>query len=183
MRSRTKFILLSSSTVIFAGGLLLVDGCLSTPRDSSSPETVIRLVDENGSPLGGIEVARNWYDSDRNKEGSDSRITDQNGISQFAKIPASVGLFTGFWRKTYLSLGMCGPGSGTHTTIYVRYHGPCKVVPTSKPLHPAGRSYQDPDGVWFYTSTDSQSNTMANLTFPHKTKNIDYALSSSPHGP
>jgi hypothetical protein len=164
---------------VFAGGLLLVGGCLSIPRDFSSPQTVIRLVDQNGSPLGGIEVGRNWYDSDCNKEGSDSKMTDQNGISQFAKVPASVGLFTGSWRKTYLSLGMCGPGSGTCTTAYVRCHGLCKVVPLNKPLHPAGQSYQDSDGVWFHTSTDSQSNTMANLTFPHKTKNIDYTLSST----
>ena len=74
---------------------------------------------------------------------------------------------------------MCGVGSGTHTSVYVRYHGQCKVVPKDKPLIPFGIAFRDPEGVQFNTSTDSQSNTMAWLSFPNETKNIDYTLSSS----
>ena len=181
MHSKTKFALLISGVLVFAAGLVCFRGVLSTPRDFSSPQTIIRLVDESGAPLSGIEVGRNWYDSDCNKEGSDKAVSDQAGISAFPKVPTSVGLFTGAWRKAYTRLGMCGSGSGTYTTIYVRYHGLCKVVPKGKPLHAVGLSYQDSDGVWFSTSADSQSNTLANLTFPQKARNIDYVLSSTAH--
>jgi hypothetical protein len=155
MRSKAKIVFSIVGPLILVLFLLFAIGVLSTPRDFSSPQVVIRLLDENGTPLGGIEVGRNWYDSDIGKDGSDQVMTDRAGIARFPKIPASVGLFTGAWRKAYMSLGMCGAGSGTSTSIYVRYHGLC---------------------------TDSQSNTMANLSFPRQTKNIDYALSSSVHG-
>ena len=131
--------------------------------------------------MSGIEVGRNWYDSDRNSEGAEKALSDQAGLSVFPKIPASVGLFTGAWRKAYSKLGMCASGSGTYTTIYVRYRGLCEVAPKDKPLHPVGQSTQDPDGVWFDASVDSQSNTMARLTFPQKAVSIEYVLSSRPH--
>lgn len=183
MRPKHKFILLITAVLVFGGALLLFGGILSAPRDFSSPQTVIRLVDDNGSPLSGIEVGRAWHDSDCNADGHDVILTDKTGVSVFPRVPASVGLFTGVLRKSCSVVMACGSGSGTYTTVYVRYHGQCKVVPKGKPLHPVGQSNQDPDGVWFYTSTDSQSNTVANLTFPPKAKNIDYVLSSSPHGP
>jgi len=178
MRTKVKFFSLISGLLVLVACLLCFGGVLSTPRDFSSPQTMIRLVDDSGSPLGGIEVGRNWYDSDCNKEGSETAVSDRAGISVFPKVPASVGLFTGAWRKAYSKLGMCGSGNGTYTTIYVRYHGLCEVVPRGKPLHPVGQSNQDPDGVWFNSSVDSQSNTMASLTFPHKTRSIKYVLSS-----
>lgn len=181
MRSKAKSGFLFSGGLILVGWLLFAVGILSVPRDFSSPQAVIRLVDENGSPLVGIEVGRHWYDSDRGMDGSDQVVSDPAGIARFPKVPASVGPFTGAWRKACSGLGMCGVGSGTYTTIYVRYQGLCSVVPKDKPLRKIGQSNQDPDGVWFYSSTDSQSNTMANLSFPHKMKNIDYALSSNVH--
>ena len=76
-------------------------------------------------------------------------------------------------------IATCGSGSGTQTVIFVRYHGFCKVVPMGKPPHPTGEANQDPDGVWFYSSADSQGNTTAHLTFPQKITNIDYVLLSS----
>jgi hypothetical protein len=176
MRSKAKIVMLVSALLLFAAGIVCL-GVLSTPRDFSSPHTIIRLIDESGSPLSGIEVGRNWYDTDCNMDGSEKAFTDQAGISEFPKVPATVGFFNGSWRKAYNSLGMCGGGSGTYTTIYIRYHGLCAVVPRGKPLHPVGHSDQDPDGVWFYTSVDSQSNTIASLTFPHNTRSIEYVLS------
>ena len=159
---------------------MLVGGFLSTPRDFSSPPTTIRVVDQSGASIRGVEVSRNWYDSDCSTEGGDKTLTDQTGTSQFSKVPASVGLFTGVWRKAYSRFGMCGSGSGTRTTIYVRYRGRYDVVPQGKPVHAVGQSYRNPDGVWFLSSTDSQSNTLVALTFPPRTKTIDYVLSSSP---
>jgi hypothetical protein len=179
MSARAKLILWSSTTLVLVGGLLLFGGCLSTPRDFSSPQATIRLVDESGSPVKGIEVGRSWYDSDRSTDGHDTAVSDQGGIAQFSKVSASVGLFTGTGRKVGSFFAICGSGSGTSTEIYVRYHGLCKVAPKGKTFHPVGQSNQDPDGVWFYTSTDSQGNTMANLTFPQKITNIDYVLMSS----
>jgi hypothetical protein len=180
MHPKAKFALLIPGVLVLVAGLMCFRGVLSTPRDFSSPQTVIRLVDESGSPVSGIEVGRNWYDGDCNKEGSDKAVSDQGGISAFPKVPASVGLFTGAWKKACGRLGMCGSGNGTYTTIYVRYHGFCEVAPKDKPLHPVGKSSQDPDGVWFHTSVDSQSNTMASLTFPQNTGSIEYVLSSRP---
>jgi hypothetical protein len=182
MRSKAKCMLLISSAVLLGGALLYVTGDLSTPRDFSSPQTTIRLVDENGAPLSGIEVERSWYDADLKAEGRDMALTDNSGSCRFSTVPANVGLLTGAWRKAYSSLGMCGSGSGTQTTVYVRYHGLAKVAPKGKPLHPVGGSNQDPDGVWFDASTDSQSNTLVTLTFPMKAKSIEYALSSGLHG-
>jgi hypothetical protein len=183
MRPKLKFILVISAVLVLGGLLLFFGGILSTPRNFSSPQTIIRLLDDSGSPLSGIEVGRAWYDGDRSEDGHDVVLTDKTGISVFSKVPASVGLCTGALRKTCSFAMLCGSGSGTYTTIYVRYHGRCKVVPKGKSLHPVGQSNQDSDGVWFYTSTDSQSNTMANLTFPKKAKSIDYVLSSSPQSP
>lgn len=180
MRARPKRMLLISVLALAGGSILFFVGILSAPRDYSSPQTVIRLVDENGSPVSGIEVSRAWYDSDRNADGHDAALTDKTGVCVFSKVSASVGLFTGSLRKTCGFFMPCGSGSGTYTTIYVRYHGQCKVVPKGKSLHPVGQSNQDSDGVWFYASHDSLSNTTANLTFPQKVKSIDYALVSSP---
>jgi len=180
MRSKPKLVLVITSVVVVTGSLLFVCGILSTPRDFSSPHASVRLLDENNSPLSGIEVGRHWYDSDCNKDGSETTVTDQAGVAIFSKIPARVGLFTGAGRKAVMSLGMCGAGSGAHTTIYVRYRGLCDVVPKGKQLNPSGRISRDTDGVWFDTSTDSLGNTMANLTFPQKIKTIDYVLSSRP---
>jgi hypothetical protein len=183
MRSKAKIVFLIVGSLILFFYVLFAIGVLSTPRDFSSPQAVIRLLDENGTPLAGIEVGRNWYDSDIGKDGNDQVMTDRAGIARFPKVPASVGLFTGAWRKAYMSLGMCGGSSGASTTIYVRYHGLCTVVPKDKPLRKKGQSsYQDADGIWFYASTDNHSNTMAHLDFPDQTKNIDYVLSSSLRG-
>jgi hypothetical protein len=182
MRISAKLILSGSSIVVLAGVLLFAGGCLSTPRDFASPPATIRVVDQSGVSISGLEVGRDWYDSDSGKDGHDDAVTDQTGSYQFSKIPASVGLFTGTWRKMYTSLGMCGSGSGTHTTIYVRYHGLYDVVPKGKTLHPAGMTYQDQDGVWFDVGVDSLSNTLVDLKFPDRTKTIDYELSSKPRG-
>ena len=182
MRSKAKIVFLTVGPVILVLCLLFAIGVLSTPRDVSTPQAIIRLIDENGTPLPGIEVGRNWYDSDIGKEGNDKVMTDGAGNARFLKVPANVGLFTGAWRKAFSGLGMCAAGSGTSTSIYVRYHGLCTVMPRDKPLRKMGQSNQDADGVWFYASTDSRSNTMANLSFPGQTKNIDYVLSSGVYG-
>jgi len=181
MHSSTKLIFLSSGLLVLAGGLLLIGGCLSTPRDYSAPVAVIRVANQNGEPMEGVEVSRRWYDSDCGNEGRERVYTDQSGTSQFSKVSANVGLFTGAWRKTYSHLGMCASGSGTQTTIFVRYRGRFDVEPQGKTLHPIGESQQDQDGVWFLVSIDSQSNTLVELSFPAKTKSINYAISSKRH--
>jgi hypothetical protein len=182
--SKPKIAVLIAGLFVLGGTMLLLfGGILSTPRDFSSPGTTIRLVDEKGYPMSGIEVGRAWYDGDLNVDGHDVGLTDKTGVCLFSKVPANVGLFTGTLRKTGSFFVPCGSGSGTYTTIYVRYHGIYKVVPKGKTLHSVGMSNQDPDGVWFDASTDALSNTLANLTFPMKAKTIDYILSASPNGP
>lgn len=178
MRSPAKFLLISFSGILIVGVLLFAGGYLSRPRDFSSPATTIKIIDESGAPVGNVEVGRNWYDSDCDREGSEAVKSDRTGTAQFSKVPANVGLFTGALRKTLTSFGLCGSGSGTWTRIYVRFAGRYEVMPKDKPLHPTGLTYQDPDGVTFYVSFDSNSNTMANLSFPAKTKVIDYVLLS-----
>jgi hypothetical protein len=178
MRLITKIGLLSSGTIILAGVLLFAGGGLSTPRDFASPSATVRIIDQSDAPISGLEVSRNWYDSDVGNEGSDRATADQSGSYIFPKIPASVGSFTGAWRKTYSLLGMCGAGSGTYSMITIRFHGRYEVLPRDKPLHPVGQSHQDPDGVWFISSLDSNSNTLVSLTFPSKSKSIDYVLSA-----
>ena len=178
MRLITKFGIMSGSTIVLAGVLLFAGGCLSTPRDFSSPAATVRVVDQSAAPITGLEVSRCWYDSDVGKDGRDSATPGQSGAYIFPKIPADVGLFTGAWRKTYSHLGMCGAGSGTYTTISIRFPGRYDVLPRDKPLHPVGQSHQDPDGVWFISDLDSNSNTLVSLTFPSKSKSIDYVLSA-----
>lgn len=180
MRSPHKILLVSFGFIAIAGGLLYAVGVLSTPRDFSSPPTSIRVVDQSGAPMSGLEVSRDWYDSDSGTDGRDKEVTDQTGSFHFAKVPASVGLFTGAWRKAYSHLGMCAEGSGTCTEIYVRFRGHYGVLPRDKPLHPVGQhgAQQDSDGVWFDSRLDSQSNTLVSLTFPSKAKSIDYVLSA-----
>ena len=182
MRTYTRFILLSPIAVVVAGGLLFVGGCLSTPRDFSSPPASIRVIDQSGAPMSGLEVGRNWCDSDVGTNGSDEAVTDGTGSFHFARVPAKVGLFTGVWEKTYSHLGMCAEGSGTYTELHVRFHGRYDVFPQGKPLHAVGRegAQQDSDGVWFSANLDSGSNTLVNLTFPPKAKIIDYVLSAKP---
>ena len=97
-------------------------------------------------------------------------------------MPASVGIFTGAWRKAYSFLGMCGSGSGTDTKIDVRFRGVYDVVPKGKTLHPVGQSHQDSDGIWFVADSDSNSNTMVSLSFPTNAKIIDYDLLAKHHG-
>ena len=181
MSLSAKVVLTGSSIVLFAGVLLFAGGCLSTPRDFASPPATVRVFDQRGVPITGLEVGRDWYDSDTGKEGHDKAVPDQTGSYQFSKIPASVGLFTGAWRKTYTSLGMCGSGSGTYTKIYVRYPGIYDVLPKGKTLRPVGLSHQDSDGVWFVADLDSNSNTIVELSFPSKAKISDYELSSKRH--
>src|SRR6476661_1265948 len=149
MRLPAKITVLSFAGLVLFTGLFLLGGCLSTPRDFSSPHTVIRVFEQSGAPIASVEVSRNWYDSDCGTEGSDKLVTDRTGAAEFAKVPADVGPFTGAWRKTYSHLGMCASGSGTRTTIYVRYHGRYDVTPQSGGLHRVGQSQQDSSGVWF----------------------------------
>lgn len=177
MRTRLLLSLLLVGALVLGAGVHFT-GVLSKPRGFSSPETSIRLLDEHGSPLANIEVDRNWYDSDLRKDGSSTIYTDDRGLAHFERVPARVGLLTGLGTRALGFLSPCGAGGGTRTTIYVHYHGSCVVVPKDKILHAEGRSSRDQDGVWFYTSTDSRSNTLANLTFPEKMAPIDYVLSS-----
>jgi hypothetical protein len=185
MRALPKFILLTLGALTLTCGLLFASFVFSTPRDFSSPQATIRLVDKEGSPLSGIEVGRHWYDSDLGSSDGDIVRTDVQGIAQFSKIPANVGIFTGSARKAFGWLGPCGGFScGTSTTIYVRYNGLCEVFPKDRSMHDAGwfahsPRYQDSEGVLFYSGTDSQSNTMANLEFPKNAKSIDYVLQST----
>lgn len=158
---------------MFAGGLL------SVPRDFSSPPSTIQITDQSGAPIDGVEVSRNWDDSDCDKMGSEMVKTDEAGNARFAKVPAKVGLFTGTLRKTSTCLGSCASGSGTATHIFVRYPGRYNVVPKDKTLRPMGHSFQDSDGVIFYVGTDSLSNTTVQLTFYKKIKDFSYVLVSS----
>jgi hypothetical protein len=159
---------------------MLAGGCLSIPRDFSSPPTSIRVFDQSGAPMSGIEVRRHWYDSDSLTDGSEVVATDQTGTAQFSKVSANVGLFTGAWRKTYSHLGMCGEGSGTSTGIDVRFHGLYDVGRNGKPSHRVG--HPDADGVWFTVSVDSLSNTVVSLEFPKRSKTIYDELSAKLHG-
>lgn len=178
MRSPAKIILAISSGIIAAGGVVLAVGVLSTPRNFSSPSATIKVVDENGAPISGVEVGRNWYDSDCGNEGSDQTMTDRAGVVQFSEVPAKIGFFTGTLTKMAGIFRPCGAGSGTATKIYVRYSGRYEVVPKDKPLHPTGRTFQDSDGVTFYMGMDSRSNTMANLAYSANIKAVDYVLRS-----
>jgi hypothetical protein len=182
MRLSAKLILSGSGIVILVGVLLFAGGCLSIPRDFASPPATIRIVDQSGVPILNLEVSRDWYDNDTDDTGDDDAVADQTGSYQFPKIPANVGLFTGTWRKMYTSLGICGSGSGTYTTINVRYHGLYDVVPKQKTLHQVGLSSQDQDGVWFDIGVDDHSNTLLELKFQKNAKIINYELSSKPHG-
>ena len=181
MRLATKLILVTSSVLVAAGGFLMFGGVLSAPRDFSSPSGSIQVVDQTGAPIDGVGVSRNWYDSDCGTEGSDQAVADQPGHFHFSKVPATVNLFTGAWRKTYSTLGMCGSGSGTYTKINVRFRGVYDVEPKGKTLHPVGKSHQDSDGVWFVADLDSSSNTMVSLSFPTNARMIDYELSAKHH--
>jgi hypothetical protein len=178
MRLLTKFIWFNSTIIIFAGGLLLTGGCLSSPRDFSSPATTIKIVNENGAPLSNVEVSRHWDDSDCDTSGSETNMTDLTGIAKFPKIPANVGLFTGAWRKTHDNLAPRGSASGTSTTIQIRLAGIYDVMPKDGQLHEiktAHDLYEDKDGVIFYTSADGM---MTAITFPEKSKLIDYVVSA-----
>ncbi len=177
MRLAIKYILVSSG-VLVVGGFLVLGGVLSIPRDYSTPSASIKIVDQSGAPIDGIEVSRYWYDSDCGTEGCDRAAADQPGHFQFSKVPANVGIFTGAWRKAYSFLGMCGSGSGTATKIDVRFRGVYDVVPKGKTLHRVGQSHQDSDGIWFVADLDSNSNTMVSLSFPTNAKTIDYELSA-----
>jgi hypothetical protein len=178
MRSPQKYILFSSLAIVCLGFVLWWIGILSTPRDFSSPATTIRLVDQNGAPVRGVEVNRQWYDSDCSRHGGETQTTGQTGVVYFPKIPAKVGLLTGVPRKLLGMLMICGGGNGTSTTVFVRYHDRWDVTPRGKQLHPEGNSQRDSDGVWFYGGLDSQSNSTAHLTFPSNAKVVDYTLSS-----
>jgi hypothetical protein len=182
MRLYAKVCLMTFGTIVLAAVLLFAGGCLSAPRDFSSPSATIRVVGDGSIPLTGLEVGRNWYDSDVGSDGTDTAVENPNGGYSLPKIPASVGVFTGAWRKTYSHLGMCGRGSGTYTQIHVRFRGQYDVLPQGKSLHAVGQhgAHQDSDGVWFASRLDSQSNTLVSLTFPPKTKNIDYVLAARP---
>jgi hypothetical protein len=167
-----------------AGGLLLTGGCLSSPRDFSSPPTTLKIVSENGAPLSDVEVSRYWDDSDCDTRGSETNKTDLNGTVRFPKIPASVGLFTGAGRKIHDNLAPRGSASGTSTSLRVHFVGVYEVVPKDSPLQKievAHDLYEDKDGVVFYTSFDSRSNTMTEITFPEKSKLIDYVVSAKSH--
>ena len=85
MRLITKIGLLSDSTIILAGVLLFAGGCLSTPRDFASPSATVRITDQSNVPISGLEVSRNWYDSDVGNEGSDSAASDQSGSYVFSE--------------------------------------------------------------------------------------------------
>jgi|GEM_PF-2620748 len=178
MRMITKSVMIRFGAILLAGAPLFAGGCFSKPRDFSSPSATIRIVDPSENPINGLEVGRRWYDSDVGKDGRDSAGIDASGTYTFPKVPAKVGLFTGAWRKTYGNLGMCGAGSGTTTTIDVRFSGRYDVLPRDRPLHPAGNSYQDTNGVWFVSTLDSNSNTLVSLTFPSEIKSIEYVLSA-----
>ena len=119
MRLTIKYILLGFG-FLAVGGLLVLGGVLSIPRDYSTPSATIKIFDQTGASIDGVEVSRDWYDSDCGTEGCDRAVADQPGHFQFSKVPASVGIFTGAWRKAYSFLGMCGSGSGTDTKIDVR---------------------------------------------------------------
>lgn len=181
MRVTGKLFLIACGGILVAGCLMYSVGVLSRPRDYSSPAIRIELVDQLGSPMSGIEVGRSWYDSDCAAEGHDNVKTDAAGAAYFAKVPAKVGLFTGALRKALTSLGSCGSGNGTGTSVYVRYDGQCDVAPRNKTLHRTGQTYEDQGGVTFYTATDSLSNTLVNLSLPGKIRDIHYVLSSSAH--
>jgi len=178
IRLSAKITLLSCGIIAVVAVLLFASGILSTPRDFSSPQTTIRIVDQSGTALTDLQVSRNWYDSDTGKEGCESAVANQAGDYTFPKVPANVGVFTGTWRKAYSTLGMCGAGSGTYTKVNVRFQGRYDVLPQGKTLHPVGQSQQDQDGVWFISDFDSASNTLVSLTFPSATKIIDYTLTS-----
>jgi hypothetical protein len=180
MPSPIKFALLSFGMICIAGGFLLVGGCLSTPRDFSSPSTAIRIVDQSGSPVSGIEVIRDWNDSDCLTKGSDTNITDAAGTVRFPKISAQVGLFTGAYRKAHDNLAPRGSASGTTTTIGIRLVGIYDVKPkdgTLRKVEVAHDLYEDKDGVIFHTP-DRQSNAMTYITFPDNSRLINYEVSA-----
>jgi len=83
MRLTIKYILLGFG-FLAVGGLLVLGGVLSIPRDYSTPSATIKIFDQTGASIDGVEVSRDWYDSDCGTEGCDRAVADQptsQGIS------------------------------------------------------------------------------------------------------
>jgi hypothetical protein len=178
MHLLTKFAQFSFCVIVCAGGLLLTGGCLSGPRDYSSPPTTLKIVSENGAPLSDVEVSRYWNDNDSDTRGSETNMTDLTGTAKFPKIPTNV---DGAWWKAHYNLAQSGSATGITTRLSVHFVGSYDVAPKDGLLHEITNTvdlYEDKDGVIFYKSFDSLSNTITVISFPAESKIIDYVVST-----
>jgi len=158
---------------------VVVAGCLSSPRDFASPACTIRIVDEHGSSLSRVSVARHWDDRDSNKRDSDFAETDDSGVARFPAVPARVGLLTGAATKTVGNLSSCAWGSGTRTSISVHYAGRYILLSGERRYHQVAPTvFSDSESVTVRLFTDDKTNTLVFLEFPKGKRNINYTLVS-----
>lgn len=171
MRSMAKLAL----TVL---ALVVLSGCSSKQSNPASPQITLGILDEHQLPLKGIEVTRRWYDDDPDQCGSDELQTDAAGLCVFPEVARKSGSLLRPVKRLLSLLGPCGAGSGTETTILVRYSGQYEVKPKDKTLHSIGASRQDQDGVWFQALADVYSHSLVYLTLPQTNQVFDYTLLS-----
>lgn len=95
--------------VVFAITLGLITGCAY--RDTGSPQCALRIVDQEGKPIAGLKVEREWkWDGSDNHKGRDEAVTDRDGRVSFQKVIINRYVITRIFKPLLIFVpAPCGP--------------------------------------------------------------------------
>ena len=118
--------------------------------DTGSPRCVLRILDQDGKPVAGLRVEREWrWDGSDDNRGKDGSVTDTNGCVSFQKITIHRSVAGKVFKPLLVFVpSPCGPGEAYAMTQFrIGWPGRYDLkFPSDKYRH-INEVFQDKDGT------------------------------------
>ncbi len=144
----------------------------------ASPKSVLRIVNEDGRPLAGIRVVREW-DTSEGQKGDDQATTDVNGEVQFERVEFRMSQLKRMARPLLIFLpSACGPGWEVygHAEFDVYWPEGYGLKFDGAEWKKVQATYENREGIHIYDPLQSSQTNYLELYIFNKRKDFEYTL-------
>lgn len=156
-----------------------------------SPKCTLHILDQDGKPIAGLHVVREWNDSGDQK-GQDTATTDKDGMVVYEKVAVQRSVIRRVFKPFLIFVpASCGPNwetySSTQITVAVSTSdGSYRLKPAPAGFKPGESFFSDNDGTRIICSQPEQytqrhlgpefGRNFITISFTNRKKNRDFDL-------
>jgi hypothetical protein len=144
----------------------------------ASPSATLKVVDENGKPLEGIRVTRQW-DTSENQKGADQSITDSSGQVSFTRVEYRMTWLKRVTKPLLIFVpASCGPGWEVygHSEFNVYWPQYCTLKFNKADWEKVHATYENREGIHIYDPDQSSQTNYVKLYTFNKRDDFAYTL-------